>query len=106
MAKEESDVCGAILDWLKGRGIEAWRNHTQGLRFTSGRGRNPAKGKADIQGILVGGLSLQIEVKKPKGVRSPEQIEFIAKAADLGAVAFFAESLDDVIREFSLLESA
>ncbi len=44
---------------------------------------------------------LFIEVKRPGGRRRPEQEQFIADAKADGCCAFFAESWDDVLKEFS-----
>ncbi len=45
-------------------------------------------------------VPLYIEAKRPGGVRRPAQIRFINEATQDGCVAFFAESWDDVVREF------
>lgn len=42
---------------------------------------------------------LFIEVKKPGGTLSKAQHDFILKAKSLGAIAFVAESVDDVKKE-------
>ncbi len=49
----------------------------------------------------VAALPLCIEVKRPGGVRSPAQIQFISEAKSGGCVAFFAESWIDVVRELA-----
>lgn len=45
---------------------------------------------------------LFIEVKRPGGVRRPAQVRFIDGAKSDGCVAFFAESWDDVVKNFRL----
>ena len=45
-------------------------------------------------------LHFFIEVKRPGGKHSPSQEQWIKNANDDGVIAFFAESIDDVIREF------
>ena len=49
---------------------------------------------------LAAAIHFKIEVKKPGGNRRPRQIEWIRAAQDDGVIAFFAESVEDVIREF------
>lgn len=54
-------------------------------------------GSADILGILKpSGRFLAIEVKKPGGKPSEEQIAFLCAIRDAGGVAIVAQSLDDV----------
>jgi hypothetical protein len=104
---KESDIQRAILDYLRACGIWCWRSyngptiHRQGV-FS--KEMNP--GMPDIMGVLPGGTSLQIEVKKPKGVRSVDQISWIEKAQQHGAVAMFAESVQDVERQLHRILSA
>ena len=68
----ESRTQGEILAWLKGNGFFAWRNHTQGVKYSRGRGSNPNKGSPDIMAIR-NGLFYGSEVKAVKGVVSSEQ---------------------------------
>lgn len=44
-----------------------------------------------------------IEVKRPGGKHRPAQEAWIARAREDGILAFFAESLDDVKREFEMV---
>lgn len=83
------------LLWLHAR-IRLWRINCP----VGGRMRPNERGIPDLIGYLPGGRFLAIEVKRPKGVRRPEQIQFVADAKAAGAVAFFAESWEDVVREF------
>jgi len=52
-------------------------------------------------GILPDGIFLGIEVKKPGGVASKEQLEFHHMANGLGAIALIVDNVDDVIDYFS-----
>lgn len=45
-------------------------------------------------------VPLYIEVKRPGGGRRPAQLQFIEEAKADGCIAFFAESWEDVVREF------
>lgn len=53
-------------------------------------------GWPDISGSF-DGTGLFIEVKRPGGRRSKEQIRFIERASAQGNIAFFADCIDDVI---------
>lgn len=65
-----------------------------------GMGAPSTPGIADLIGWTSTGLFLAIEVKRPGGVRRAAQEEFISAARQAGCIAFFAESWDDVVREF------
>jgi hypothetical protein len=54
------------------------------------------KGSPDIHGYLKGGRALFVEVKRPSGRVSPEQREFIERAAKHGCVAILARSVDEL----------
>lgn len=56
-------------------------------------------GGADIWGHMKDGRALYVEVKRPSGVVSPEQMEFIQQAKKYGCVAFVARSADCVFSE-------
>lgn len=86
----ESQLTKLIRDYLKLKGVFHWKQH-QGLGST--------KGVPDIIGVLKGGRSLFIEVKTSRGTVSPEQENFLNNARALGAKAFVARSVDDVVRE-------
>lgn len=59
------------------------------------------RGWPDISGYL-NSKALFIEVKKPGGTLTLEQMKFIQDAQKHGHIAFFATSVEDVKREFSL----
>lgn len=89
----EQDIQRDILDYLKIRGVEAWKNHIDRRRYTVGR-----VGAPDIIGYLPGGRFLAIEVKRPRGgVVSQAQDEWIERAMTAGCCAFVARSLDEVV---------
>lgn len=72
----------------------------------------PPKGWPDISGMWVTYGQLQqgiglahplfIEVKTPEGKVYQEQIEFRDRARAMGAIAFFATSVEDVRRELGV----
>ena len=95
MAKAEADIQKAILELLRSMGIFAYRQQTQGLKYSGGRGKNPMKGAPDIAGIIppwlaktTFGIPLGIEVKTPEGKLSPEQIAWIENIRANGGIAF------------------
>ena len=97
----EADLQRVILDWLKIRGILHWRCELGGLRGGRGGGRrpNPMSGFPDIAGLWKRRFFV-IEVKAPKGVLSPSQIEWRDKLVGQGCVYILARSVDDVMTGF------
>ena len=97
---KETELQRNILQYLKARNIWAWRASNAGNRIKGGM-RVPSGnlGLPDICGVLSNppGRALFIEVKTPKGKVSEAQTIWLVKAADLGALAFVARCLDDVI---------
>jgi len=117
----EHDIQKAIEEYLKARGISAWRQNA-GAMQSSYKGKNyftkfGITGQADITGILPDGRRLEIEVKRPGALRPPqlltrgknkgrinpawEHIErqrgFLEMIERNGGVALFATSVDDVV---------
>jgi RecB family endonuclease NucS len=93
----EAEIQKLILDYLTMRGIYHYRNNT-GRRGGVSYG---FVGSADIIGILPNGRFLAIEVKRPGGVASFEQLEFLANIAKNGGVAFASDNLQTVIDHLS-----
>lgn len=92
----EAPIQRAILDWLESRGTLHWRCSLGGLRIgKGGRRRNPMTGFPDIAG-LQSGKFFTIECKSPKGVLSPEQLEWKEKLQLHGCIYIVARSLGDV----------
>lgn len=85
----ERDLTKQIRDWLNLKRIFHWK-HWSGL--------GSAPGVPDILGVLPGGRALMIEVKTMKGKLSDHQRRFLENAANQGALAFEARSLEDVIK--------
>jgi hypothetical protein len=103
----EKDTQNKILQWLKLQGIFAWTNKTQGT-FDPRRGVFRAStqmvGIPDILGVLNDGRFLGIEVKRKPNKPTPEQVNFIQTASNLGAVCFVAYDLETVISEFDYIQ--
>jgi hypothetical protein len=93
----EKEIQKAILDYLKFRGLFAWRNNTGGFidkrdhYYTFGK-----KGSGDILGLTKDGRFFSIEVKVPGKNPTPEQTEFINNVIVNNGIAFVARSIDDV----------
>jgi hypothetical protein len=99
---KEADVLKSVLEYLKLRGILAWRMNTgagvlvDGARHASRFVRFGFPGCADILGVLDDGRFLAIEVKSDTGRASKEQLIFLAEVAKRGGVAFIARGIEDV----------
>lgn len=99
----EAIVLKSILEWLRVRGIFAWRNNTGAVKI-DGPTRNRfvrygTPGSSDILGCLPDGRFLAIECKSPIGRPTSDQLVFIKNIRDRGGIAFIARSIDDVIAE-------
>jgi hypothetical protein len=121
----EKDVENLILTFLRIKGIFCWKNQSTGVfdptkrTFRKSHNRHHINGVSDIIGI-VDGRMLAIEVKKPyiskktnrvmertqeqlEKLASDDQILFINNIKALGAVSFYADSVDIVkekLKEF------
>jgi hypothetical protein len=98
MAKEEADIQRAIIETLRSMNIFAFRNHSQGIKL-AGRGRvkNPNRGAPDILAIIPPkGIFLGIEVKKPGGKPSPEQLQWIDDIRANGGIAFVCDDVNQL----------
>ena len=61
------------------------------------RGAEPAhKGMADLHGMLPGGRYFALEVKRPGGKPTPEQLAFLAAVRENGGIAAVVHSFDEV----------
>lgn len=94
---KESDIQKTIIRYLRAKKVFCWRNNT-GVAFTDhGRYSYGAKGSPDIL-ALHDGTFYGIEVKRPGGVVSLAQKEFIEKINQAGGVGAVVYSVDDVIK--------
>lgn len=95
---KEQDIQRQILDYLRLKKIWCRKISTIGIRKENGSYiPSQSKGMSDIIGILPGGRFLAIEVKKPKGILSPAQKEFLDSVKAEGGLAIVAYSLDNII---------
>ena len=99
---KESEIQKAILELLRYRGVFCWRQNVGSFKVDNRFVSMGYKGISDIIGVL-NGRFLAIEVKRPDGVLSEAQVEFLRKVRRAGGIAMVAQSLEDVVR---LLEDA
>ncbi len=92
----ESEILQAIrLEMGKMNDVLIFRNSVGGLYDKNGRfvRYGLGVGSSDLIGLFRGRF-LAIEVKRPGGKRSPEQINFIEVIRRAGGLAGFAESVE------------
>lgn len=107
----EEDVVGQIRSFLELNGARVHRiveripwgrkTSTPGIPDIIGwmpRGRSTGN---EINPFLGSAKSFYIEVKRPGGKRRPAQTTWISDAVNDGVLAFFAESVDDVVNAFA-----
>lgn len=103
MSTPEGLILAQVLEYLKARGVYAWRNNTGAVRLEGRSGsrfvRYGMKGSADILGVLDDGRFLAIECKAPAGRVTPEQSCFLGEIRARGGVAIVARCAEDVERE-------
>lgn len=101
---DEALVLNAVLRYLKIERRVAWaqRMNSGSMWMPGAPGQRERfvrfgfKGCPDVMGQMTDGRFLAVECKRPGGRKRPEQIAFIDLAQQHGAVACFAESVDDV----------
>jgi hypothetical protein len=102
----EKGIQKAILQmiWARKDVIFYGRFNRGAARFTDAHGKthhtvfNTVPGFPDIHGMLTGGRAFWIEVKRPGGVVSDDQKDFLAKVKAGGGIAGLAYSVDDAER--------
>lgn len=102
MATPEGDLVRVCLEWLRLKGILAWRNNT-GARPGSYKGKATyvqyglCKGSSDIIGIMPDGRFLAVECKIGRNNPTASQYAFIKEVSEQGGLAFCVWSLDDLM---------
>ena len=89
----EADVTAQIRQVLKICKVWHWKNWSGPMTYP--------KGISDILGIYKGRF-LAIEIKKPGGKPTPDQLKFLRYVREEGGIAFVAYSVDDVVRQLQL----
>lgn len=104
---EEGRIEREIFSFLKNElGVFVFKHDSVGIfdpvRKVYRKSNNPNRleGVADILGIILN-RPLAIEVKRKKGVVSPEQRVFLRRFQEHGGIAFVARSVKDVVLELS-----
>jgi hypothetical protein len=93
----EKDIQRAILDYLKAKKYFCWRNNTGG--FIDNRNhfyQFGSVGSGDILGMTQEGRFFSIEVKRPGGQPTWNQVQFMNEVNRNKGLAFVAYSVDDV----------
>jgi hypothetical protein len=109
LAPKESDVLRACLDFLRLRGVFAWRCNTVGVWDPVKqvfRSRAGARGVSDILGVLPGGRFLAVECKRPGRKPSAEQAAFLANVVGAGGVALVVDDVRELAAELDRLRRA
>ena len=97
----EKDIQMQICDYLAIKGYFFWRTNTTGLydptkKVFRAMPKYGIKGVSDIILILKGKF-IGLEVKRPKGVQSPDQMSFEYKLIKNGGEYHLVHSLQEVI---------
>ena len=100
----ESGVQKVCLDWLNSvPGVCCWRRNVGGVvahhkgkaRFV----RFGQPGMSDAEGIGPHGVHIEIEFKRLGANATASQVEWLTACRQRGAIAFWADSLDDCVSE-------
>ena len=99
MSTPEGRIVAEILEYLRLRGIYAWRNNSGAVRANGRMVQYGKVGSSDIIGIMPDGRFLAIECKTDSGSLSEAQRLFIDVINKSQGLAFVARSVEDVERE-------
>jgi hypothetical protein len=97
----ETQLVRACLDYLKLRGVCAWRSNSGAMTAGDGPRKrfvrfSGARGCSDILGVAPGGRFLALEVKMPAGRLTADQEAFLAQIRAAGGVALVVRSVDEL----------
>lgn len=97
----ETALVKACLDYLRLRGIMAWRTNSGAMTVESkGKKRfvrfNGAQGCSDVLGILPGGMFLAVECKMPGKNPTPLQRAFLDAVVRAGGASFVIHDLGEL----------
>lgn len=93
----ESEIQKACLDYLRLLNIPRRKINTVGIKKADGSWiPSQSRGTADIIGVLRSGRFLAVEVKRPGGKLSKEQVEFLEEFDRGGAVCMVVTSVEEL----------
>ena len=93
----ESEVLKECLEYLRMRGIFAFRNNSGAVKMGKSFVRFGMPGSSDILGILPNGQFLAVECKKENGgILSDKQVEFLNRIKENGGVAVVVHSVSEL----------
>lgn len=90
----ERDVLALILDYCAAERIFVQRRNVGALKIGKRFIRFAKPGQSDLWGILWNGRHFECEVKRPGKVPTDLQFGWLDECRALGAVAFWANSLE------------
>lgn len=96
----EADIQKAIMGFLRLHPKVVFVGRFNSGQAVEGNRRiwfNTCPGFPDIHGLLTDGRALYVEVKRHDGRVTDDQKRFLERAANAGAVALVARSVDDVM---------
>lgn len=97
----EQGIQKTIIDYLKLLNFIVFKHRNVGI-YKKDTGKYiplsfGEKGISDIIACSPKGIFCAIEVKKPGGKATPEQLEFLERVKAAGGIAILAYSIDDVL---------
>ena len=99
----EGAIQKVILDYLKLKKYLVFKHRNVGIYKQATNSYIPLsfgeKGISDVIGCSPQGTFIAVEVKKPGGKPSPDQLRFLEEVKVRGGIGILAYSLDDVIKE-------
>lgn len=104
----ERDIQRACMDYLNTlHGVRVWRANVGGRSWVDKTGHNRVmkfgeRGQSDLTGVGPGGVRIEIEIKRPGLLPSPEQAEWLREMDHFGAVAFWCDSFESCQAKFAM----
>src|SRR3990167_10530073 len=96
----EQQIQKTIIDYLRFKKYVVFKHHSTGSTIREGKPVYFAHGEKGISDIIAcspKGTFVAIEVKKPGGRPSPEQLDFLARVKANNGIGILAYSLDEVM---------
>lgn len=102
VTQSEQEIQKAIIDYLKIKRYVVFKHRNVGIRKPNGSYIPLAFGEKGISDVIAcspTGTFTAVEVKRPGGKASPDQLTFLEEVRSRGGVGILAFSIDDVIQE-------